>query len=259
VLGCISTLSAHYKYNSMLRSLVILVIVRLVYNVHCFTSISTCTRGRQHHHHHHEQSSTVVLYSQIYVVSLEGVVLDMVDWRSQQGIQVALDTWPHLYEYDLVGDNQEWLQNKVKALAHVLARRTGLSPTCDYALLTRLLLEEQSLDQGHSTNSTGKYASRFHPSSSSDSNARQETIGTRPLTVGEIEANWCDGASLSETLMTHYSVSGNHPLAVLQTCREKEASVPSSKVLYATLCKIDYSHYVHSSSSHYFSNPPVYF
>jgi hypothetical protein len=206
----------------MVHFLVILLVS--VSNVHCFTSI-TITSTSTRRQHHHARSSTSH-NAEIFVVSLEGIVLDMVDWRSRHGIQAALDTWPHLH--DLVGDQQEWLRNKMKALSHVLTRRPGLSPTCDYAMLARLLLEEQALDQGRSSGKTGKYASRFHPSSSngSTSSPRQDTVGSRPLTVGEIEANWCDGASLSETLLTRYIVNGKSPVPVLQTCIEKQSLLP---------------------------------
>ncbi len=91
--------------------------------------------------------------------------------------------------------------------------------TCDYALLARLLLEEQQLDQNKSVGKKGKYASKYHPrkDSLSPQDCSTSSSGSRPLTVGEIEVNWSDGACLSETLLTRYNVNGKNPLNVLQT------------------------------------------
>ena len=214
-----SAISSHPKIDhTMLRSFVPLLLVLLNYNSHCFTSVITAPR--QHNH-----PTTTSLYSQnteIFVISLEGVAIDMTDWRIQQGIRAALDSWPHLL--DFMGEEQKWLRNKMSALSHVMTRRPGYSPTCDFAMLTRLLLEEQSLDGGRSTGKMGKYASRFHPSSCDNRGASTSggTAGSRPLTVGEIEVNWCDGACLSETLMTRYNIHGQNPLIILQKCINKQ-------------------------------------
>ena len=114
------------------------------------------------------------------------------------------------------------------------AKATFYSATCEYALAVRLLLEEQRLDQGRSDGRTGKYASRFHPDgndttieqSQSQSQKlpqqsqrrQQQRQGSRPLTVGEIAANWKEGGMLRETLATKYHVQFQNPLPIVQNC-----------------------------------------
>ena len=162
--------------------------------------------------------------------------MDTRDWRIQQGIQAAIDTWPHLTDLlSFENDDTTWLRNKMKALSHCMTSHVGYSQTCDYALLARLLLEEQELDEGRSSGKTGKYASRFHPSistgesvvaeSSSNTNESSNSNGSRPLTVGEIEVNWSDGACLSETLLARYNVDKKNPLAAIQASIERQCKV----------------------------------
>jgi hypothetical protein len=162
----------------------------------------------------------------IIVASIDGVVLDTRDMRIHQGIQAAVDTWPHLSDL-VLGNDTSWILNKMKALSHCMRTHAGYSHSCDYALLARLLLEEQLLDEGRSSGQNGKYASRFHPSipscesnvaekSNSNPNASSSINGSRPLTVGEIGVNWSDGACLSETLLSRYNVDKKNPLAAIQ-------------------------------------------
>ena len=65
---------------------------------------------------------------------------------------------------------------------------------CDSVLLTRLLLEEQLLDGDRSNGRGGKYGGKFHPTLSLEDNEPSKEgrskVGSRPLTVGEIYANW---------------------------------------------------------------------
>jgi hypothetical protein len=96
----------------------------------------------------------------IIVASIDGVVLDTRDLRIHQGIQAAVDTWPHLSDL-VLGNDTSWILNKMKALAHCMTTHVGYSHSCDYAFLARLLLEEQLLDEGRSSGQKGKYASRF--------------------------------------------------------------------------------------------------
>lgn len=170
----------------------------------------------------------------------------------EQGIRAALSTWPHLQQqqdHNYLGGNNDnddddddqkhqWLRNKMAALAHVMTKRPGLSPTVDYAMLARLLLEEQLLDQGRSVGKSGNYASQFHPATSSSTNhtttassstTRKPTgAGSRPLTVGEIDVNWVDGACLSETLVARYHVNGKNPLTILHEFLVTQCSESSS-------------------------------
>lgn len=188
--------------------------------------------------------------NEIYIVSVDDVIIDTTERRIQQGIDAALKTWPELK--DLLrsnGDDSSWLVNKMAALSHCMTTRTGYSSTCDYALLTRLLLEEQELDKGRSVGKTGKYASRFHPSSSSndDDDDESSSVSTatrsssnnnhsRPLTVGEIEVNWADGACLSETVMTRYNVNGKNPLPVIQENINRQAVVENVRLSVLLAC-----------------------
>jgi hypothetical protein len=85
-------------------------------------------------------------------------------------------------------------------------------------LAARLLLEEQALDEGESINKKGKYASKFHPqgmnTTANESTAKSSSTGTRPLTVGEIAANW---ESLRETLQIRYHCKYQDPMPILQS------------------------------------------
>ena len=90
----------------------------------------------------------------------------------------------------------EWLIRKLSALSSVAQQ--GDCPDamlgCDSVLLARLLLEEQSLDGGRSNGRGGKYGGKFHPSNSNPGDdgegEERSRMGSRPLTVGEIYANW---------------------------------------------------------------------
>lgn len=171
----------------------------------------------------------------IIVASIDGVVLDTRDLRIHQGIQAAVDTWPHLSDLVLGNNDTSWLLNKMKALSHCMTTHVGYSVSCDYALLARLLLEEQVLDEGRSSGQKGKYASRFHPSipsfesnvaesSNSNPNASSSINRSRPLTVGEIEVNWSDGACLSETLLSRYNIDKKNPLAAIQESIQRQCN-----------------------------------
>eukprot|EP00529_Nitzschia_sp_RCC80_P011286 CAMPEP_0113482370 /NCGR_PEP_ID=MMETSP0014_2-20120614/22883_1 /TAXON_ID=2857 /ORGANISM="Nitzschia sp." /LENGTH=613 /DNA_ID=CAMNT_0000375883 /DNA_START=95 /DNA_END=1936 /DNA_ORIENTATION=- /assembly_acc=CAM_ASM_000159 len=195
-------------------------------------------------------------------------VIDTTPLYVKLGIDAAFKVWPgelrQLIDIDAYLDddgnvdldNLSWLINKLQAISHVLvvpssssslsSSETRHHPACEYALATRLILEEQALDQNQSTGLNGKYAKKFHPrqelksstdtntnrnsngSSSSDaglnsttdstpsySTTQQQstTRGTRPLTVGELVANWRD--SIRETLTLKYNVDRKDPIPVL--------------------------------------------
>ena len=106
-----------------------------------------------------------------------------------------------------VGPN-EWLLRKLSALASITQGGNDADAMlgCDAVLLARLLLEEQLLDGGRSNGRGGKYGGKFHPSSTSTDDderpnpggggrgrggGRNAAVGSsRPLTVGELHANW---------------------------------------------------------------------
>lgn len=173
--------------------------------------------------------STTTSSSDVFVLSYDGVVADTTRWRSNLAIDVALDTWPELRDYDSLksggGDeeNRSWLLNKIEALLPVtLSGKDGIMG-CDAVLLARLLMEEQLLDQGRSVGCKGKYGSKFHPSSASDEDEDaygkrdlKSRQGSRPLTVGEISSNWNDGACLKDTVRIKYNVDRQDPIPVIQ-------------------------------------------
>ncbi|CAB9497600.1 expressed unknown protein [Seminavis robusta] len=186
------------------------------------------------------------LSSEIVLLSYDGTVAETTDWRIDQGIDLALSVWPRLKKLsviagdddndddddDFVSDsdtNMEWLRNKMRAVSDVMVSRPAVSMSCDYALLARLLIEEQQLDRGRSNGCSGKYGSKFHPRETSSSSS---PLGaSRPLTVGEISANWNKGGCLAETLQVKYHIDFENPLPVLQDRiaqldKEKQYKVP---------------------------------
>lgn len=175
---------------------------------------------RQDSHHLNLLPSTQ--NSEIYVLSFDGVVADTKAWRSNVAIDVALQTWPDLNDIFMQSssneeeneDNREWLVNKMSALLDVtLVGEDGLVGV-DAVLLARLLMEEQLLDEGRSNGSRGKYGSKFHPSSSEG--RKGSTQGSRPLTVGEISANWSDGACIKDTVRVKYNVDRKDPFPIIR-------------------------------------------
>jgi hypothetical protein len=152
-------------------------------------------------------------------------VADTLSYRIPLGIDVALQVWPELNDIfiDVTKDDVTWLHNKLAALAHVFSSSSSSSEghssvTVDFCLATRLLLEEQELDQGESNGTGGKYASRFHPrttqTSSSSLSKPPPKRSTRPLTVGEIAENW---SIIRETLEIKYHCDFQNPIPILQT------------------------------------------
>lgn len=156
----------------------------------------------------------------LYLVSWEGCLVDTVDWRTQQGLAVCRQVWPDLEVLLSDKDDQQWLFNKVRDLHHVFVLDPEYSPTVEYALLIRMLLEEQELDQGRSNGSQGKYGSKYHPTAADAFTASNEDPSfnrrqQRPLTVGEIATNWQE--TLREAvLIRYYQEEGQNPLDLLQ-------------------------------------------
>lgn len=169
-----------------------------------------------------------LLSSEIFLLSFDGTIADTTEWRISQGIDLALRTWPHLNDSEVVSGSKDhedmrWLRNKMKAVSSVLTARPGAGLACDYALMARLLIEEQKLDEGRSNGNTGKYASKFHPQATNTSEEERCSAsfgtnqqGSRPLTVGEILVNWNKGGCLADTVLTRYHVNFKDPIPVLQ-------------------------------------------
>jgi hypothetical protein len=146
----------------------------------------------------------------LYIYSIDGALASTTQYQSKIAIRAALEVWPSLHSViDELGmmsiassddfsrtEDYVWLLNKLGALSSVTQQ--GDSPDemlgCDEVLLTRMLLEEQLLDGGRSPG-TGKYGGKFHPTKSSSSMkslGEKSRVGSRPLTVGEIFANWSE-------------------------------------------------------------------
>jgi hypothetical protein len=168
-------------------------------------------------------------------------VADTRSYRIPLGMAAALQVWPELKElWDLTtstdDDDHSWLLNKLLALAHVFSSggNDEYSATCDYALATRLLLEEQELDNGESNGKNGKYASRFHPRGRSTkttksalfSRSSSSSSSTRPLTVGEIAVNW--NSVIRETLEVRYHCDYQNPIPILQAAIDELLQEESS-------------------------------
>lgn len=179
----------------------------------------------------------------IIVVRWDGCLADTRDWRIQVALEAARRAWPtemedawqtyHLWNEDNNDDEDKtnhWLHNKLKAISHVLSDAAAAmtdkaspteecyhsSTTCEYALAARMVLEEQDLDAGQSTGQRGKYASRFHPQQRQQS-PRRRSRTSRPLTVGEIAANWNEGGLIREAVRMRYHCHYRDPVPVLQS------------------------------------------
>jgi hypothetical protein len=192
----------------------------------------------------------------IFVLNWDGCVANTVPWRIESGIHAAMKVWPDLpLIEDLQNHNDAWLRNKLSALSHVLLSSSSISRSsggkdiitqsslsCEYALAARLLLEEQRLDAGESNGKSGKYASRFHPQHQQkqqgekdeevdrpqQSQRRRQTTkpqqrsnnnsnrSSRPLTVGEVAANWAEGGMIRDMVRLRYHCNYKDPLPILQ-------------------------------------------
>lgn len=188
-----------------------------------------------HHGPHRPRGSSAVATTlhhaantDICCISWDGCLADTVPWRTSCAIHRALAVWPCLHDTFRISKEEEeddtttaWLYNKMAAIAHVL---DPYNYDTEYAVAVRLLMEEQVLDGGCSNGSKGKYASLYHPQTPDEEEQtvqrrRRQRRGTRPLTVGEIVANWND--DLRETLLWRYG----DPMVTTRT--EQRPSRPS--------------------------------
>lgn len=137
----------------------------------------------------------------LYIYSIDGPLASMTEYKSKIAIKAAIEVWPSLLSVvdelgmkpfdddDASNDDYSWLIQKLGALSSITQQ--GDSPDemlgCDEVLLARMMLEEQ----GRSGGRGGKYGGKFHPGkSTSTSSGDKPKVGSRPLTVGEIFANW---------------------------------------------------------------------
>jgi hypothetical protein len=165
----------------------------------------------------------------IFVINWDGCVADTVPWRTRAGVDAALKTWPEMpvvddrFSWEDSSGGNDWLKNKLAALAHVFPSTydsgDDFSLTCEYALAARLSFEEQELDNGNSNGRRGKYSRRFHPQVERQGEerggpTRGPTRSSRPLTVGEVAANWEE--TIRDTVRMRYHCNYKDPLPILQ-------------------------------------------
>ena len=167
-----------------------------------------------------------------YIVSYDGAIANNARARCRVCLSVALAIWP-----DLSTENESfsWALNKMEALVPAMSNdgtdRKGLSVMVDLVMLARLILEEQQLDDGRNSGRGGKYGSKYHPQqqeqmpTSSVEEAKdgssKSVVGSRPLTVGEIAANWLDGGCLRDTIRVKYSIDKKDPFPIIRRAVEE--------------------------------------
>jgi hypothetical protein len=136
-------------------------------------------------------------------------LLDAIPYHIELGIHAARTIWPHLNDLCNFDTDRDWLENKLFAMSHVMGSPEGPDKSrhvsCEFALATRLILEEQALDRNESTGKNGKYARKFHPRSEINGNNEfeGESRSRRPLTAGELAVNWRE--FIRSTLIVKYS------------------------------------------------------
>jgi len=189
--------------------------------------------------------------SDVFILSFDGLIADTLEWRSNLAIDVALDVWSEdLNElvrketYNIENDRL-WLINKISALLpDIMTGSDGMMGT-DAVFLARLLLEEQLLDDGRSNGCNGKYGSKFHPTSSAETvnEASSNKQGSRPLTVGEIAANWNHGGCIKDTVRVKYHLHYKDPVIFIE--KAIESKMLQLQRQNETILSSDYSPHVY--------------
>ncbi|OEU07119.1 hypothetical protein FRACYDRAFT_251875 [Fragilariopsis cylindrus CCMP1102] len=103
-------------------------------------------------------------------------LLDSLPYHVNIGIYSACKLWPHLNALCNFDTDSQWLKNKLHSISHVLSYPNGQQDNnyhlgCEFALATRLILEEQALDKNQSTGKKGKYARKYHPRTTINGNS----------------------------------------------------------------------------------------
>lgn len=207
----------------------------------------------------------------VFILSYDGAVADTAETNALLAIDAALSIWPELIQLyvgigdedpvaldegpelevdgqegdiqcNVAGSGGDWLLNKMIALTPAMGSDPDAQMGCDAVLLARMLLEEQKLDSGRSAGCKGKYGSKFHPSSPAAESKDESDAGTsrdwrgnangsRPLTVGEVRANWSTGALLRETARVRYNIDGQDPIPIIreeiELLRREENAYPT--------------------------------
>ena len=181
--------------------------------------------GKQHSNHHDRSP----LRSNTVVVMDWECILDALPYHIELGIHAARTTWPHLNDLCNFDTDREWLENKLIAMSHVLGSPEGPDKSrhvaCEFALATRLILEEQALDRNESTGKNGKYARRFHPRSEINGNNEfeEDSRSRRPLTAGELAVNWRE--FIRSTLIVKYARGVDGKLAETEPLEALEQAI----------------------------------
>ncbi|VEU38583.1 unnamed protein product [Pseudo-nitzschia multistriata] len=186
---------------------------------------------------HSENSNSDV----VMVVDWE-CLLDALPYHVELGIHAARTVWPHLNDLCNFDTDRQWLENKLYAMSHVLGCPSDGPPrheghrhvACEFALATRLILEEQALDRNESTGKNGKYSRKFHPRSEINGSDKfqEESRSRRPLTAGELAVNWRE--FIRSTLIVKYSrgpdgkLKKTEPTLELEQAIEEYLTTPSS-------------------------------
>jgi hypothetical protein len=220
-------MKTHLMKSSMWLSTILLVLVFILTFASSFSPVNTRARSFQESQSRPPHSRLFSSTKEIFVINWDGCVTDTVPWRIRTGVDAALKTWPEMpmvddllfswVQDDDSSTNNDWLKNKLSALAHIFSSADGddcFSLTCEYALAARLSLEEQELDNGNSNGKRGKYSRRFHPQVEQRGPTRGPTRSSRPLTVGEVAANWEE--TIRDTVRMRYHCNYKDPLPILQ-------------------------------------------
>ena len=178
------------------------------------------------------------IYPTSYIVSYDGAIANTARERCRLCLGVALRCWPSLCDRFGVESASEaavddieqwtWVLNKMEALVPAMSNdgtnAGGLSVMVDLVMLARLVLEEQRLDDGRNSGRGGKYGGKYHPQqkeeqmalSDASSSKSATPVGSRPLTVGEVGANWLDGGHLRDTVRVKYAIDKKDPLPIVR-------------------------------------------
>ena len=173
-----------------------------------------------------------------YIVSYDGAIANTARARCRLCLGVALRCWPSLCDRvgvestnESVIDNIEkwtWVLNKMEALVPAMSNdgtdAGGLSVMVDLVMLARLVLEEQQLDDGRNSGRGGKYGGKYHPQQEKEQMALSDAgpsksstpVGSRPLTVGEVGANWLGGGHLRDTVRVKYAIDKKDPFPIVR-------------------------------------------
>lgn len=176
-----------------------------------------------------------------YIVSYDGAIASNARARCRLCLGIALEIWPNLCDAigtpntsgitgndDGGGEQWTWVLNKMEALIPEMSNdgndKDGLSVMVDLVMLARLILEEQLLDDGRNSGRGGKYGGKYHPQQQQQQRQQQQQkvpssptpVGSRPLTVGEIAANWLDGGYLRDTVRVKYNVDKKDPFPIIR-------------------------------------------